>query len=92
MVVWAEYDVEYDHTKTFLDDGYTQQYFYLTQDVETGQWTIIDNTSPNTGAAAPDAWNGTAADRASGPIAFKQKYRFADPERIFEPVFQVFLL
>lgn len=55
VVVWAEYDVEYDHTKTFLDDGYTQQYFYLTRDVETGQWTIIDNTPPNTGAAAPDA-------------------------------------
>ena len=54
VVVWAEYDVVYDHTKTFLDDGYTQQYFYLIRDAESGQWTIIDNTSPNTGAAAPD--------------------------------------
>lgn len=49
VVVWAKYYVEYDHTKTFIDDGYTEQYFYLTQDTETGEWTIIDNTSPNTG-------------------------------------------
>lgn len=48
VVVWAKYYVEYDHTKTFMDDGYTQQYFYLTQNVETGEWTIVDNTSPNT--------------------------------------------
>lgn len=51
VVVWAKYYVEYDHTKTFIDDGYTEQYFYLTQDAETGEWTIIDNTSPNTSTA-----------------------------------------
>ena len=49
VVVWARYYVEYDHTKTFMDDGYTEQYFYLTQDVKTGKWEIIDNTSPSTG-------------------------------------------
>lgn len=48
VVVWASYYAEYDHTKTFLNDGPTQQYFYLTQDVETGAWSIIDNTSPET--------------------------------------------
>ena len=48
VVVWAKYYVEYDHAKTFLDDGYTEQFFYLTQDVKTGEWTITDNTSPNT--------------------------------------------
>lgn len=47
VVVWAKYYVEYDHTKTFMNDGYTEQYFYLTQDTETGEWTISDNTSPN---------------------------------------------
>ncbi len=47
VVVWAKYYVEYDHTKTFLDDGYTEQYFYLTQDTKSGEWTISDNTSPN---------------------------------------------
>lgn len=51
VVVWAKYYVEYDHTKTFIDDGYTEQYFYLTQDAQTGEWTIIDNTSPNTSTA-----------------------------------------
>ncbi len=48
IVVWAKYYTEYDHIKTFLDDGYTEQYFYLTQDTQSGEWTIIDNTSPNT--------------------------------------------
>lgn len=47
VVVWAKYYVEYDHTKTFLDDGLTEQYFYLTQDPKSGEWTISDNTSPN---------------------------------------------
>ncbi|WP_343210652.1 hypothetical protein [Anaerolentibacter hominis] len=49
IAVRANYYVEYDHTKTFLDDGDTQQYFYLIQDAETGEWTIVENTSPNTG-------------------------------------------
>lgn len=47
VVVWAKYYVKYDHTKTFLDDGYTEQYFYLTQDTKSGEWTISDNTSPD---------------------------------------------
>ncbi len=47
VVVWAKYYVEYDHTKTFLDDGYTEQYFYLTQDTKSSEWAISDNTSPN---------------------------------------------
>ena len=57
VVVWAKYYVEYDHTKTFMDDCYTQQYFYLTQNVETGEWTIVDNTSPNTSNAQPAAFS-----------------------------------
>ena len=44
VVVRAIYYVEYDHTKTFLDDGYVGQYFYLTRNEKTGLWTIIDNT------------------------------------------------
>lgn len=50
LVVKSQYYVEYDHTKTFLEDGYTEQYFYLTQDMKTGEWQIVDNTSPNTSA------------------------------------------
>lgn len=45
VVVWAKYYVEYDHTKTFLDDGNIEQYFYLTQDIKSGKWTISDNTT-----------------------------------------------
>lgn len=51
LVVRAKYYVEYDHTKTFMDDGTIRQYFYLVQDVKTGEWKIIDNTSPNTGTS-----------------------------------------
>lgn len=54
VVVWAKYYAEYDHTKTFMDDGFTEQYFYLTQNTETGEWTISDNTSPNTRTALPE--------------------------------------
>lgn len=50
IVVWAKYDVEYDHTKTFLDNGPTEQYFYLIQDVKSGEWMIVDNTSPRISA------------------------------------------
>lgn len=56
VVVWAKYYVEYDHTKTFMDNGYTEQYFYLTQDTETGEWTISDNTSPDTSATSNVVW------------------------------------
>ena len=48
IVVWAKYYVEYDHTKTFLDDGSTEQYFYLTEDVKTGEWIIVENDSART--------------------------------------------
>ena len=50
VVVRAKYYIEYDHTKTFMDDGYTEQDFYLTRDEKTGKWEIVDNTSPNTSA------------------------------------------
>ncbi len=45
LVVKASYDIEYDHTKTFMDDGNLEQYFYLTRDIDTGLWSIIDNSS-----------------------------------------------
>lgn len=46
IAVAAKYYVEYDHTKTFLDDGDIHQYFYLIQDVKSGNWKIFDNSSP----------------------------------------------
>ena len=55
IVVWAKYYVEYDHTKTFLDDGPTEQYFYLSEDVKTGGWIIVENDSPLTGYNEQDA-------------------------------------
>lgn len=44
VVVKAEYYVEYDHRKTFLEDGEIEQWFYLIQDEKSGDWTIVDNT------------------------------------------------
>lgn len=45
VAVKAEYQVLYDHTKTFLDDGAVCQYFYLMEDTQTGRWIIVDNTT-----------------------------------------------
>lgn len=45
VVVKAEYYVEYDHEKTFLDDGDVEQWFYLIQEEKSGDWSIVDNTS-----------------------------------------------
>lgn len=45
LAVRAKYYVEYDHTKTFLEDGDIDQFFYLIEDMETGLWTIIDNST-----------------------------------------------
>ena len=36
---------EYDHTKTFMEDGHIDQFFYLVEDAETGLWTIVDNST-----------------------------------------------
>lgn len=51
LAVRAKYYVEYDHTKTFLEDGDIDQFFYLIEDTETGLWTIIDNSTNGQPAA-----------------------------------------
>ena len=51
LAVRAKYYVEYDHTKTFLEDGDIDQFFYLIEDTETGLWTIIDNSTDGQPAA-----------------------------------------
>lgn len=40
------YYIEYDHSKTFIDDGYTEQYFYLIKDNSSETWEIINISSP----------------------------------------------
>lgn len=51
LAVRAKYYVEYDHTRTFLEDGDIDQFFYLIEDTETGLWTIIDNSTNGQPAA-----------------------------------------
>lgn len=55
LAVRAKYYVEYDHTKTFLEDGDIDQFFYLIEDMETGLWTIIDNSTNGQPAAEKTA-------------------------------------
>lgn len=55
LAVRAKYYVEYDHTKTFLEDGDIDQFFYLIEDTETGLWTIIDNSTNGQPAAERSA-------------------------------------
>lgn len=55
LAVRAKYYVEYDHTKTFLEDGDIDQFFYLIEDTETGFWTIVDNSTNGQPAAEKTA-------------------------------------
>ena len=40
------YYCQYDHTKTFMDDGYCKAHYYLLQDDNTGYWEIVDMMTP----------------------------------------------
>lgn len=44
-VIRAAYYVEYDHTKTFQEDGEIEQFFILLRDEKTRKWKIWDNTT-----------------------------------------------
>ncbi len=55
---YAEYTVEYDHTKTFYPDGALGQWFYLTRGKD-GNWEIWESSDPllldpQEAAEAPD--------------------------------------
>ena len=56
LAVRAKYYVEYDHTKTFLDDGNIDQFFYLVEDTKTGLWMIIDNSTNGQPGATISSW------------------------------------
>ena len=44
LAVKAVYYAEYDHTQTTRSDGEVTMYFYLTRDVRSGEWSIVDNS------------------------------------------------
>lgn len=44
VVVKAVYYAQYDADRTNRSDGDVIQYFYLTQDENSGEWTIVDNS------------------------------------------------
>ena len=41
------YYAEYDHTMTFRDDGYTEQYFYVMTDEAANERAVAEYSSPN---------------------------------------------
>jgi len=47
VVVKVRYECEFDHTKTFMNDGLLEGYVFLTRDPESGVWMIVDRTSPS---------------------------------------------
>lgn len=47
IAVKVLYYTEYDHKKTFIEDGITEQYFYVIYDSEADGWIIAENTSPH---------------------------------------------
>ncbi len=44
FAVKAVYYAEYDRTQTTRSDGEVTMYFYVIQDVDSGAWTIVDNS------------------------------------------------
>lgn len=44
VAVKAVYHAQYDHSKTTRSDGDVVMYFYLTRDVDSGKWSIADNS------------------------------------------------
>ena len=63
VVVKAVYYAEYDHTQTTRSDGEVTMYFYLTQDVASGKWTIVDNSgNVNWSESHSAAASGSPAD------------------------------
>jgi len=75
IVVKAVYYAEYDHAKTTRSDGNVVQYFYLTRDVQSGKWTIVDNSgnvnwsddSAGSGAAQTGADDEPAVESGAAP-------------------------
>ena len=63
LAVKAVYYAEYDHTQTTRSDGEVTMYFYLTQDVDSGEWSIVDN-SGNVNWAESNPVNGNGAPAA----------------------------
>lgn len=53
VAVKAVYHAQYDHSKTTRSDGDVVMYFYLTRDVDSGKWSIVDNSGNMNLAQSP---------------------------------------
>lgn len=77
VVVKAVYYAEYDHARTTRSDGEVTMYFYLTQDVDSGAWTIVDN-SGNMNLAEPEPeWEPTPGESDPPAVMSAREQIFA---------------
>lgn len=67
IVVKAVYYAEYDHAQTTRSDGEVVMYFYLTQNVDSGVWTIVDN-SGNVNESNPPVESSDPAAESTEPV------------------------
>ena len=78
LVVKAVYYAEYDRAQTTRSDGEVTMYFYLTRDVDSGVWTIVDNSGNVNWSEDPPA------PESGGPAAMSTR------EQIFSYLSELF--
>lgn len=87
VVVKAVYYAEYDHGRTTRSDGEVTMYFYLTQDVDSGAWTIVDN-SGNMNLAEPEPeWEPTPGQSDPPAVMSPREQIFAYLSDLFTQAF-----
>lgn len=73
LVVKAVYDAEYDPAKTTRSNGEITMYFYLTQDVNSGVWAIVDNSG---NVSLPDPTPAPESSAAAVPSIQEQLFSY----------------
>ena len=84
-VFYAEYDVEYDHEKTFYSDGTLCQWFYLIRGAD-GNWVIWNSCDPISLAPASDETEQSQTEIADTGGAVDEAIRIVKAWEQFEDV------
>ncbi len=83
IVVKAVYYAEYDPAKTTRSDGEITMYFYLAQDVDSGEWTIVDNSGNMNNAVTPSPEVTDATEESPAPVGTVREQLFAYLSELF---------
>lgn len=75
--VTALYHCEYDHTKTFMDDGYCKADYYLLRDDNTGFWEVVDNMTPSAYSSREELLSSAGLTEKDLPDYKPPYYRYA---------------